>query len=91
MEPQEVVSPNNPELIVPPYTLVESACIDLDVGIDKCLASIQQMLTSVEYLKIHLEHPLQVEALNNIEGLINEAMMPYLGDIHNEFKYIADT
>ena len=91
MEPQKVVSSDTPELIAPSSTPTEAACLDLDVGIDKCLSGIQQMLVSVEYLKVHLEHPLQVEALSNIEGLINEAMIPYLGDIHNEFKYIADT
>ena len=90
MDQQEVKAEDS-KLIAPPSTLVESACLDLDVGIDKCLSSIKQMRKSVEFLKKHLEHPLQVEALDNIEGLINEAMMPYLGDIHNEFKYIADT
>jgi hypothetical protein len=69
---------------------MEAACLDLDSSIDTCLAGITQMRKSVEFIKKHLENPVQLEALSNIEGLINEAMIPYLSDINDEFKYIAD-
>ena len=91
MEPSKVVSTPEPNLIVPAATPVEAACLDLDAAIDTCLAGIKQMAAAVEFLKPHLEHPIQQEALNNIEGLINEAMIPYLSDIDTEFKYIADS
>jgi len=90
MEPTKVISPPEPKLIVPASTPVEAACLDLDSAIDTCLAGITQMRKSLEFLKLHLEHPLQLEALNNIEGVIDEAMLPYLSDINDEFKYIAD-
>lgn len=90
MEPPKEVSEKPLNLIEPPSTPVEAACLDLDVSIDKCLASLKQMRASLLYLKERFEHPLQVEALNNIEGLLNEAMIPYLSEIHDEFKYIAD-
>jgi hypothetical protein len=84
------VNTQEPKLIVPASTPVEAACLDLDAAIDTCLAGIQQMQYAVKFLKEHLENPIQLEALNNIEGLIDEAMLPYLSDIDDEFKYIAD-
>lgn len=90
MEPPKVVSEEPLNLIEPASTPIEAACLELDVSIDKCLFSLKQMRASLLYLKEHLEHPLQLEALNNIESLIDEAMIPYLAEICGEFNYIAD-
>ncbi len=78
-------------LISPPPTSVEGACLELDKSIDACLTSIRKMRETVKFLKIHLDHPFHVEALDNIDSLIDEALIPYLAEVDKEFREIATT
>ena len=78
-------------LIVPPPTNVEEACLRLDSAIDKAVISVKEMRKAVKFLQGVLEHPLQKEALTNIDGLLDEALIPYLDEIDHEFRYIAAT
>ena len=79
------------ELIAPPSTSIEEACLNLDVAIDGCIINIKKIRKSVKFLKKHLEHPFHVEALDNITGLIDEALIPYLAELDKEFRVIATT
>jgi len=76
-------------LISAPPTSLESGWTQLDDSIDKCLIGIKQMRTSVKFLQRYLDHPFHVEALENIEGLIEEALIPYLAEVDKEFREIA--
>jgi hypothetical protein len=78
-------------LISPPPTDVEGACLQLDSSIDMCLNSIKKMRKTVRFLKAHLDHPFHVEALDNIDSLIDEALIPYLAEVDQEFRVIATT
>ena len=82
-----------PELghIVPPSTDVEEACLRLDSALDKVVIGIKEIRKAVKFLRTKLEHPLHKVALNNIDGLIDEALIPYLGEVDQEFRQIAAT
>lgn len=78
------------ELITVEAVVAEAACLNLDMSIDKCLSGVKQMKKAIEELKSLLEHPFQVEALNNIDGIIDEALIPYLEEVDKEFRNITD-
>lgn len=76
--------------IRPPPPDEQAACLRLDTAIDKCLSAIKEMKDTVEFLSKALEHPFQLEALGNINDLLDEAMVPYLDQIDKEFKNVID-
>ena len=78
-------------LIVPPPTDVEGACLRLDTAIDGCVLSIRGMRKAVKFLRTKLEHPFHIEAMDNIDGFIDEALIPYLAEVDKEFREIAAT
>jgi len=78
-------------LITAPPTSLEMGWDKLDKSISDCLKSIKQMRLSVRYLKKYMDHPFHIEAFNNIEGLIDEALIPYLAEVDQEFRNIAPT
>jgi len=78
-------------LIAPPPTDVEGALLSLDSTINGCLMNIRKMREAVKCLRKHLEHPFHIEALDNIDGLIDEALMPYLAEVDKEFREIVTT
>ena len=45
----------------------------------------------VKFLRTKLGHPLHKLALDNIDGLIDEALIPYLDEVDKEFREIAAT
>jgi len=77
------------KLITDPPSVVEEACLKLDTAIDKCLSSIRDMKRNVSILKKIMDHPFHTEALDNITGLLDEALIPYLDDIDKEFRNIV--
>ena len=78
-------------LIVPSPTDVEEACLRLDSAIDKAVVSVKEMRKVVKFLRTKLGHPLHKLALDNIDGLIDEALIPYLDEVDKEFREIAAT
>ena len=49
------------------------------------------MRKAVAYLRKYMDHPFHTEAFDNIDGLIDEALIPYLADVDKEFREIAPT
>ncbi len=78
-------------LIVPHSTPEEAACLRLDSAIDKAVVSVKEMRKAVKFLRTRLGHPLHKLALDNIDGLIDEALIPYLDEVDKEFREIAAT
>lgn len=78
-------------LITAPPTSLEIGWDKLDNSINNCVKNIKQMRMSVRFLKKHMDHPFHIEAFNNIESLIDEALIPYLADVDKEFRNIAPT
>lgn len=76
-------------LITAPPTSLEKGWTQLDDAINKCLLSIKQMQKATTYLKKYLDHPFHVESIENIDGLIDEALIPYLAEVDQEFRTIA--
>lgn len=77
------------QLITSADSEAAATCLKLDTCIDKCLSSIKGMKEAVTFLKTVMDHPFHVEALQNIDGLIDEALIPYLDEIDKEFRNIA--
>lgn len=75
--------------LIAPLTTVESGWNQLDSSIETCVRGVKEMRKSVAFLKKFLDHPFHVEALDNIDGLIDEALIPYLAEIDKEFRQIA--
>ena len=90
MNQKRIETPDS-KLIAPPVTNVEGACLKLDIAIDKAVISIKEMRKAVKFLRTKLDHPFHVEALHNIDGLIDEALIPYLAEVDKEFRIIAAT
>jgi hypothetical protein len=63
----------------------------MDSAIDKAVISVIEMRKTVKFLRTKLEHPLHKLALDNIDGLIDEALIPYLDEVDQEFRQIAVT
>lgn len=78
-------------LITAAPTSLEIGWDKLDTSIGNCLKNIKQMRSSVTYLKKYMDHPFHIEAFDNIEGLIDEALIPYLAEVDKEFRNIAPT
>jgi hypothetical protein len=78
-------------LITAPPTSLESGWRQLDDSIDKCLKSLKQMRGSAKFLRKYMDHPFHVEALDNIDSLIDEALIPYLAEVDREFRNVVPT
>jgi len=88
---QETKNEKPLSLIVPPPTKVEDACLKLDSALDRAVNSVKEIRAAVKYLRTMLDHPFHVEALANIDGLLDEALIPYLAEVDKEFRNIAAT
>ncbi len=78
-------------LITAPPTTLEHGWAQLDESIGLCVKSVKQMRKAVTFLRKYMDHPFHIEAFDNIDGLIDEALIPYLADIDKEFQEIAPT
>ena len=88
-EQPHLVEANKLGLITIPPSSIEEAQLKLDTAIDRCCTCIKQMRESIKFLSGILEHPFHVEALDNMNGIIDEALIPYLAEMDKEFREIA--
>ena len=68
----------------------ETSLLNLDSSIHVTLSGIKQMENSVKNLQSMELHPTYAQVVREIDGLIQEALIPYLDQVDQEFRKIAD-